>query len=180
MKRAGDIMDAFFDEATIQKAKEYGTLFASASWAALLESCGLSQGIPHSQIADLERAVLLIEADHPGWVQIFQTKQKELLNAARRRFPELGLAGISFRLARKPLFKPGGKPEAFAGTDLPPGEASPENPAEKPAGTGKPVEPENFRVPGVDIDAIEDEKFRTALKRLEQSIRERSTEKRTV
>jgi hypothetical protein len=103
MKKAGDLLAAFFDEATLQKAKEYGSLFASTSWAALLENCGLSQGISHSQIAELERSVLLIEADHPGWIQILQTKQKELLDAARKRFPELGLAGISFRLAREPF-----------------------------------------------------------------------------
>ncbi|MDR1143169.1 MAG: DUF721 domain-containing protein [Spirochaetaceae bacterium] len=179
MKRAGDIMDAFFDEATIQKAKEYGTLFASASWAALLENCGLSQGIPHSQIADLERAVLLIEADHPGWIQIFQTKQKELLNAARRRFPELGLAGISFRLARGPLFKTGGKPEGSAETEIPPGQ-DPQNIVEGPVEeTEKPAEPGISRQ-HVNIDAIQDEKLRTALKKLERSIRDRSTEKRTV
>jgi hypothetical protein len=180
MKRAGDIMDAFFDEATIQKAKEYGTLFSSASWAALLENCGLSRGIPHSRIADLERAVLLIEADHPGWVQIFQTKQKELLNAARRRFPELGLGGISFRLARGPLFKTGGKPEEFDKTEIP-GQASPPDFSGQSAGEAeKPADPENSPVPNVDINTIQDEKLRTALKRLEQSIRERSTGKRTV
>jgi hypothetical protein len=174
MKKAGDIMDAFFDEAAIQKAKEYGTLFASASWAALLENCKLSQGIPHSQIADLERAVLLIEADHPGWVQIFQTKQKELLDAARRKFPELGLAGISFRLARKPLFETG-KSAEFADAEIlsVPGRNPPPDLSGESSG-----KPENS--PNLDIDAIQDEKLRTALKRLEQSIRERSTEKRTV
>lgn len=165
-------MDAFFDEATIKKAKEYGTLFASASWAALLEGCGLSRGISHSQIAELERSVLLIEADHPGWVQIFQTKQKELLNAARRRFPELGLAGISFRLAHTPLFRTGGKPEEQTGAKAPPGHDSP---PDLPAGPKNSDPPD---IPRWDIDAIQDEKFRTVLKKLEQSIRERSTEKR--
>lgn len=100
MKKAGDILAAFLDESAMKKAKIYGPLFSVSSWTALLESCGLPQGVSHSRIANLERSILLVEADHPGWIQILQTKQRELLDAARRRFPELTLAGISFRLSR--------------------------------------------------------------------------------
>jgi hypothetical protein len=44
--------------------------------------------------------VLLIEADHPGWIQILQTRQNELLTVAKRRFPDLDIRGIAFRLSR--------------------------------------------------------------------------------
>jgi len=102
LRTAGDILAAFFDEETAKKAKDYGKLFSSSLWAGVLEKCGLAQGTPHSRIADLEKSVLLIEADHPGWIQLLQTKQTELLNAVRRQFPEITLTGISFRLSRPP------------------------------------------------------------------------------
>ncbi|MDR0447771.1 MAG: DUF721 domain-containing protein [Treponema sp.] len=100
MKKAGEILAAFFDNDSLKKTEEMGRLFSSTVWSGLLESCNLSQGISHSRIAELEKTVLLIEADHPGWIQLLQTKQRELLNAARRRFPEIALTGISFRLSR--------------------------------------------------------------------------------
>jgi predicted nucleic acid-binding Zn ribbon protein len=77
-----------------------GKLFSPSSWSDLLGSCNLSQGVSHSRIAELEKSILLVEADHPGWVQLLQTKQRELLDEARRRFPEITLTGISFRLSR--------------------------------------------------------------------------------
>ena len=77
-----------------------GKLFSPSVWMNLLENCNLSQGVSHSRIVELEKTVLLIEADHPGWIQLLQTKQKELLNAVRRRFPEITFTGISFRLSR--------------------------------------------------------------------------------
>jgi hypothetical protein len=102
MRKAGDILSALFDEGTLKKAKNYGELFSSALWASLLEGIGLSQGVPHSKIAELEKTVLLVEADHPGWIQLLQTKQRSLLEALQQRFPELSLTGIAFRLNRSP------------------------------------------------------------------------------
>ena len=61
----------------------------------------------HSRIRELERGVLLIEADHPGWIQILQTKQGELLFAVQKRYPQMDIRGITFRLSRAP-FSPNG------------------------------------------------------------------------
>jgi hypothetical protein len=47
--------------------------------------------------------VLIVEADHPGWIQILQTKQAELLLAVQRQCPRLDIRGIAFRLSRKEL-----------------------------------------------------------------------------
>ena len=96
MKRAGELLSAFLDEGILKKAKGYHDLFST--WKSI---AGDHIGA-HSRIVELERSVLLIEADHPGWIQILQMKQRLLLNAVRRRFPELSIAGISFRLSRDP------------------------------------------------------------------------------
>jgi predicted nucleic acid-binding Zn ribbon protein len=102
MRKAGDILSAFFDESSLKKAKNYGELFSSDLWSSLLEGVGLTQGIPHTKIVELEKTVLQVEADHPGWIQLLQTKQKILLKSIQRRFPEITLTGISFRLSRCP------------------------------------------------------------------------------
>ena len=101
MKKAGEILAAFFERENIKRAEEMGDFFSPTVWSELLASCKLSQGASHSRIADLEKTVLLVEADHPGWIQLLQTKQRELLNTARRRFPEITLTGISFRLSKR-------------------------------------------------------------------------------
>ena len=100
MKKAGDILSVFLDKETLEKAGQMGKLFSSNTWSDILNSCRLPQGITHSRIAELEKTVLLVEADHPGWIQLLQTKQSDLLNAARRRFPEISFTGISFRLMK--------------------------------------------------------------------------------
>jgi len=100
MKTAGEILAAFLNKEDLKDAEQMGKLFSSTVWADLLDSCNLSQGVSHSRIAELERSVLLVEADHPGWIQLLQTKQSQLLNAVRRRFPEITFTGISFRLSK--------------------------------------------------------------------------------
>jgi len=115
MRKAGEIVTALFRERFgsefMETARSTAGLFSS--WekiAAEIWSAGPGQNkddLPaaavHSRIRELERGVLLIEADHPGWVQILQTKQSELLSAIQRRYPEMGISGIAFRLSQEPM-----------------------------------------------------------------------------
>jgi hypothetical protein len=96
MKKIGELLSAFFDEDTLKTAQGYSDLFSS--WRDIA-----GENIAaHSRIMELERSVLQIEADHPGWIQILQTRQKSLLDRACRKFPGLTITGISFRLSRDP------------------------------------------------------------------------------
>jgi hypothetical protein len=96
VKKIGELLSAFFDEDTIKKAQGYNDLFSS--WRDIA-----GENIAaHSRIVELERSVLRIEADHPGWIQILQIRQKGLLNRVRRKFPTLNITGVSFRLNRNP------------------------------------------------------------------------------
>ncbi|MDR2798399.1 MAG: DUF721 domain-containing protein [Treponema sp.] len=98
MKKAGELLSFFFDEKTLDRAQGYSELFAS--WASVVKAHRIPAAADHSQIVELEGHVLLIEADHPGWIQLLQTKQRELLRSFQDRFPDI--TGISFRLNRKP------------------------------------------------------------------------------
>jgi hypothetical protein len=54
----------------------------------------------HSRIKELHKDRLIIEADHQGWIQILETKRRQLLSATKRRFPTLVINTISFKLAQ--------------------------------------------------------------------------------
>jgi len=158
MKTAGDILSALFDERFIKKAQGYSKLFNS--WVDITAKNGIAAAADHSRIKDLDRGILLIEMDHPGWKQILQTKQSKLLNDFRIRFPELNISGISLKL---------GMPESQTDdkTEIPesPNEALPAPTPELIVDTSDHI---NKKLSG--YDAIKDEDFKKALINLEQKI----------
>jgi hypothetical protein len=164
MKKAGDLLSAIFDERLLKKARGYSDLFSA--WAEITGKQGIAAAAAHSRIRELERFVLLVEADHPGWIQLLQTKQRELLTAVQRRFPDLTITGISFRLSRTPL------EEAQAAEAVKPEPAPPQDSAPETEG------PET--VPAEDSEdlykRIDNEDFKLTLKRLAQGIRKKGKE----
>jgi hypothetical protein len=149
MKKIGDILSAFFDEDTFEKARGYGALFSS--WGSLTAKCGIPQAAAHSRITGLEKSLLLVEADHPGWIQILQTKQKELLTEVQKQFPNFFTTGIVLRLGRMQVV-----PE----TENTASEPHPEN-----SGSREKV-PENTE----KLSWTGDERLKTALEKLKKSI----------
>ena len=120
MKKAGDILLTLLKEQFGSKfmdtAKETAGLFSS--WNNILKEVwsrsdkdvsgnqefdDVPTAAVHSRIKELERGILMVETDHPGWIQIFQTKQSSLLSSVQRRYPELDIRGIAFRLSREPF-----------------------------------------------------------------------------
>jgi hypothetical protein len=149
MKKIGDILSAFFDEDTLKKAKGYGDLFSS--WGFLTAKCGIPQAAAHSRITGLEKSLLLVEADHPGWVQILQTKQKELLTEVQKRFPDFFTTGIVLRL---------GRTQAAPETADAVSEPHPEN------SESREKIPKNTE----ELSWTRDERLKTALEKLKKSI----------
>jgi hypothetical protein len=161
MKRAGDFLSAIIDENLLDKVKTYSGFFSA--WAEITRHCGIAAAAGHSRVRELEKGVIVVEADHPGWVQLLQTKAQWLLQDARRRFPDLDIRGISFTLSKPDA--PGSPSPAAA----PKAERAPE-PDTPPA----PAPAEDARAPW---EHIEDSDFKDSLKRLEQSISEREKRK---
>jgi len=98
MKTAGDVLSRLFDEGFEKKATGFSKFFDS--WADITAKNGIASAAAHSRIKELEKGIVLIEMDHPGWKQILQTKQSKLLNDFRIRFPEMNIVGISLILGR--------------------------------------------------------------------------------
>ncbi|MDR2542675.1 MAG: DUF721 domain-containing protein [Treponema sp.] len=95
-KTAGEVLAALFDKQFVEKAHGYSKLFES--WTDITAKNGIAAVAAHSRIKKLERGILLVEMDHPGWKQILQTKQSKLLNDFRYRFPTMNITGLSLML----------------------------------------------------------------------------------
>jgi len=164
MKTAGDILSALFDERFIKKAQSYSKFFDS--WKDITAKNGIAAAADHSRIKDLDRGILQIEMDHPGWKQILQTKQSKLLNDFRIRFPEMEISAISLILGKS---EPETEPQApTASATAETAEAAVV--AEPVEATQEPTKEPISQSAVTGLDAIKDEEFKETLKRLGQSI----------
>jgi hypothetical protein len=159
MKHVGDVLSVLFDERLIKKAQGYSKIFDS--WTDIAEKNGIAAAADHSKIKELDRGMLLIEADHPGWIQILQTKEQKILADFRLLFPNMNISGISLMLSRNRL-------DSETGTDKPPQNEKRKTAVSPPA---PPLEPVQNQEHG--YDAIKNGAFKESLKRLEQSIAEK-------
>ena len=163
MKTAGDILSTLFDECFMKKAQGYSKLFDS--WADITAKNGIASAADHSRIKELDKGILLVETDHPGWKQILQTKQSQLLNDFRRRFPDMDISAISLMLSRDTLR-----------SESPTGEETKTEIAEEPPipDTAETAEQPVIEEPSSSgYDAIRDRAFRERLIKLGESIAER-------
>jgi len=154
MKTIRDVLSILFDEHFVKKAQGYSELFES--WKDIAEKNRIAAAADHCRIKDLDRGILLVETDHPGWKQLLQTKQSKLLNDFRIRFPEQNISGISFMLGKNESFN-GMQTEEESTTAVQVPQIQSEIVYNSPAG----------------LDAIKDENFKESLKKLGQSIAER-------
>ncbi|MDR0322263.1 MAG: DUF721 domain-containing protein [Treponema sp.] len=157
MKTAGNILSTLFDEGFVKKAQGYSKLFDS--WVDITTKNGIAAAADHSRIKDLDRGILLVEMDHPGWKQILQTKQAKLLNDFRYRFPDMDISGISLMLGRS---EP--QEETISGKE------QNEETAKRETMTEDPPQADFVGEPIAGYDAIKDEEFKEMLKKLGQSI----------
>ena len=159
MKTAGDILSALFDERFVKKAHGYSKFFDS--WKDITEKNGIASAADHSRIKDLDKGIVLIETDHPGWKQIIQTKQSKLLNDFRIRFPQLDISGISLILGNQD-------------SDSQKSPQEWQSAVEEKENVIKNINHTVLAVNNaIGLDAIKDEEFRETLKKLGQTIAER-------
>jgi hypothetical protein len=156
MKRVGDLIPAIFDERFMEKGRGYSAFFSC--WEDLMIKNGIAAAAGHSWIKSMEKGLVWIEVDHPGWKQILQTKESKLLYDFRYRFPDMGISGISIVLC-----KPGSQGTASA----PPVSAENLPPPSKPAA--------GFVAENTDTQysAIKNDALKELLVRLEKRIAER-------
>lgn len=147
MKKAGDLLGSFFDTGLMRSAQAYSEFFSA--WKRIVGD----HLAAHSRIVELEKTVLVIEADHPGWIQLIQMKRTAILDAIRTQFPELTISALSIKLKKEGSFVAERR--------------AVERPIER-------AEPEPEKAAGDPYASISDESFKDVLKRLEESIKKAS------
>ena len=92
MKKAGDILGDYMRNFHSNIGTEYSSAFKS--WSKIAGEDMVS----HSSVKDLTNGILLVEADHPGWIQLLQMRKKKILKNIHTFYPELDVISIRFIL----------------------------------------------------------------------------------
>jgi len=160
MKKAGDVLSAILGDGFAKKAQGYSKFFDS--WKDITAKNGMANAAVYSRIKELEKGIVTIEMDHPGWKQLLQTKQSKLLNDFRIRFPELNIMGISLMLGSGEVST---EEKSVSIVELP--EITKSSPV-----ISAPL-CEEFPNSASDIEAIKDDDLKEKLIKLGQTIAER-------
>jgi predicted nucleic acid-binding Zn ribbon protein len=92
MKKVGDLLREFLKEKGWLGGNPYEPLFLQ--WQQI---AGESLA-DHVRLIDVHNNTLIVEVDHPGWLQMLRLRQDALLEAARKAVPSLSVEGIRARL----------------------------------------------------------------------------------
>ena len=93
IKDVSSLLSSFFNADKLRQGERFAEFFAS--WSSLVGA----RLAAHSRVADIDKGLLVIEAEHPGWIQLLQLRQARILEDVVRRYPELALRGIAFKLS---------------------------------------------------------------------------------
>ncbi|HEY9593666.1 MAG TPA: DUF721 domain-containing protein [Spirochaetia bacterium] len=96
MKKVGDLLHDYLRQKGWLGGNPYEPLFAA--WAEIAGEA-LSR---HTRLVDVQNGVLLVEVDHPGWLQMMQLRKESLLAAARRTAPLASITGMRIRVGESP------------------------------------------------------------------------------
>jgi predicted nucleic acid-binding Zn ribbon protein len=92
VKKIGDLLKEYLKEMGWLEGNPYEPLFQG--WKQIAGEALAA----HSRLIDVHNGMLLVEVDHPGWLQMLQLRKTALLEAARRAAPQAGIEGIRTRL----------------------------------------------------------------------------------
>lgn len=88
MKKAGDILNSILGQQEAAIAKNWSTFFRG--W----QSVAGDDLAAHSVVRDVKQGSVLVEVDHPGWLQMFQLKKSQILKTIKNQYPELDIRDI--------------------------------------------------------------------------------------
>lgn len=94
-KKAGDILFRYLKKTYSKMGKTYSEMFRS--WERIAGQ-KLSE---HSSIKELEKGTVIVETDHPAYMQMLQMKKGQILNKLQKAYPELDLKAIRFINSKK-------------------------------------------------------------------------------
>ncbi len=96
MRRVGELLRQFMSERGWDAVNPYAPLFQG--WDAIAGRALAS----HARLIDVQRGFLLVEVDHPGWLQVAQLRKAALLDGARKAAPHAQIEGLKLRVGAGP------------------------------------------------------------------------------
>ncbi|MCX7031165.1 MAG: DUF721 domain-containing protein [Spirochaetes bacterium] len=93
MRKVGDVLRDFLKERGWPAEDPYAPLFRG--WE---EIAGPDLG-SRSRVVEVEDGVIVVEVDHPGWLQMLQLKKRSLLKAARQAVPRGRIEDLRGRMS---------------------------------------------------------------------------------
>lgn len=94
MKRVGDLLRQLLEERGWASGDPYSPLFAG--WPGVVGE----ELASHCSLVEVEDGVLVVEVDHPGWLQMVSMRRQAVLEAARRAAPGARITGLRARIGR--------------------------------------------------------------------------------
>ena len=106
IQQFSDIITGTFSNIRLEDARKAHSLVGA--WKTVLcrirsnsnphEGANLSS---HSRVIDVRNGVLVVEADHPGWISLLRMHRSFILGGLRRELPQLDIHTIAFKLKGK-------------------------------------------------------------------------------
>ncbi len=93
MRKADDLLQQFLDRIGRSDGAPYVGLFRG--WRQIVGD----RIADHAEPVDIRGSALVVEADHPGWVQMVMMSQARILRQLKTRYPELTITALHIRVA---------------------------------------------------------------------------------
>lgn len=158
MDKAGDLLKSFLSFYRLEGGEKYVSFFSD--WKSIVGedlAC-------HARAVDIRRNAILVEVDHPGWMQILQMRQADILKTIRKKHPDIGVQVLHMKLVKE-----------GTGSDWTKGEGFRAPPAEETAAKAVPSvlqDKERRDFAENPLDAIQDADLKEKLSRLGRKIRD--------
>ena len=92
VRKASELITRIIKPHDQEESREWSKFYTA--WTEIAgDSCS-----SHSSPIDIRNGIVIIEADHPGWLQRMQFNQNNLLPSIQKRFPVLNIRGIAFKI----------------------------------------------------------------------------------
>jgi predicted nucleic acid-binding Zn ribbon protein len=108
LKKAADILHVILKDKEADRARNWSSFFRG--WKAIAGE----DLAAHSSVRDVKQGAVLVDVDHPGWMQMLQLKKAGILKDIKKHYPELEIRDVRCFLKSDPTAVPGsnvtGKP----------------------------------------------------------------------
>ena len=88
MRSARELISAMFDSEAAATARLPSRLFAA--WSAIAGP----DIAAHSSVSDIRNEVLVVQVDHPGWIQMIRLEEKKIRARINRRYPDIEIRSL--------------------------------------------------------------------------------------